>query len=95
MYLGQMVEKARADELFAKPVHPYTQALLSAIPRPNLNDKVKRILLKGEITSPINLPDACRFAKRCNYAQDICHRSDPRLNEISSDHFAACHFPLL
>ena len=95
MYLGQLVEKAPADELFANPVHPYTQALLSAIPSTDLDNKTERILLKGEITSPINLPDACRFAKRCNYACEDCKCSDPKLVEISPGHFVACHHPLV
>lgn len=94
MYLGQLVEKAPAEELFANPVHPYTQALLSAIPSPDLNETRERILIKGEISSPINLPDACRFAKRCSYACEQCHASDPKLVEISPNHFVACHFPL-
>ena len=95
MYLGQLVEKAPADELFANPVHPYTQALLSAIPSTDLDNKTERIILKGEITSPINLPDACRFAKRCNYACEDCKCSDPKLVEISPGHFVACHHPLV
>ena len=73
MYLGQLVEKAPADELFANPLHPYTQALLSAIPSIDIDKKKERIVLKGEITSPINLPDACRFAKRCEKACEHCH----------------------
>ena len=94
MYLGQLVEKAPAEELFAHPMHPYTQALLSAIPVPDLREKRERILLKSEITSPVNLPDECRFAKRCNYACDQCRKSDPKLVEVSPNHFVACHTPL-
>lgn len=95
MYLGQLVEKAPAEELFAHPMHPYTQALLSAIPVPDLKNKRERILLKGEISSPINLPDECRFAKRCNHACEQCRASDPKLVEVSPNHFVACHMPLL
>jgi len=95
MYLGQLVEKAPADELFEHPIHPYTQALLSAIPEPDIDKPMKRIMLKGEITSPVNLPDACRFAKRCPYAKEECFKSDPKLREISPGHFVACHFPLV
>lgn len=95
MYLGKMVEKAPAEELFAHPMHPYTKALLSAIPEPRLDSTRKRILLKGEITSPINLPDECRFAKRCDYCCDNCHAFDPQLVEVSKGHFVACHFPLM
>lgn len=94
MYLGQLVEKAPAEELFAHPMHPYTQALLSAIPLPEVNVKKERILLKGEITSPVNLPDECRFAKRCSYACEKCREADPKLVEIKPDHFLACYFPL-
>jgi oligopeptide/dipeptide ABC transporter ATP-binding protein len=94
MYLGQLVEKAPAEELFKKPVHPYTQALLSAIPSPDLDEKRQRIMLKGEITSPINLPCACRFAKRCNYAKETCRNEDPKLKEISPGHFVSCFYPL-
>ena len=94
MYLGEMVEKASAEELFQKPMHPYTQALLSAIPIPDLSVKTKRILLKGEITSPINPPNACRFAKRCMYAKPECLQCAPKLQQVSQNHFVVCHFPL-
>ena len=90
MYLGKIVEKAPSEELFANPVHPYTQALLSAIPIPELGAKRERIIIKGEITSPINPPDECRFYKRCNYACDKC-KSLPELQEIKPGHFVACH----
>lgn len=91
MYLGQLVEKASAEELFANPLHPYTQALLSAIPVPELREKNERIILKGEITSPINLKDECRFARRCIHACDKCRASSPALKEVSPNHFVACH----
>ena len=90
MYLGRMVEKAPAEELFANPVHPYTKALLSAIPVPDLRYSTERILLKGEITSPVNLPDTCRFAKRCFAKCDKCGGKEPELKEISPNHFVAC-----
>ena len=78
MYLGQMVEKAPSDILFKNPIHPYTKALLSAIPLPVVGkDKPKRQLIKGEITSPVNLPDECRFGKRCDYVQECCKRGNP------------------
>jgi len=86
MYLGKIVEKAPAEQLFKNPLHPYTQALLSAIPIPELGVKKKRILLKGEITSPINPPEECRFKKRCVYAYDKCDKH-PDLVEISPDHY--------
>ena len=91
MYLGQMVEKAPAEELFANPIHPYTKALLSAIPIPDLDHKTERILLKGEISSPINPADECRFKKRCPAACDKCNQCAPQLREVSPNHFVACH----
>ena len=90
MYLGKLIEKAPADELFAHPTHPYTQALLSAIPEPNIHKKTERILLKGEITSPIEPKPVCRFAQRCNYATDKCRSQEPQLKEISPNHFVSC-----
>ncbi len=94
MYLGQTVEKAPSAELFRNPVHPYTKALLSAIPIPRVGANKGRIPLKGEITSPIDPGDECRFAKRCPYASDVCHGSCPKLREIGEGHFVACHcFP--
>ena len=93
MYLGKMVEKAPAEELFTNPLHPYTKALLSAIPVPNLKKRSDRIILKGEVTSPINLPDECRFAGRCQYACDKCREKAPELVEVSPNHFLACTCP--
>ena len=92
MYLGQIIEKAPTEELFARPLHPYTQALLSAIPIPDVDIKEERILLKGEISSPINPPDACRFAKRCIYACEDCRKKSPELKEVSPGHFVACPY---
>ena len=94
MYLGKIVEKAPAEELFAHPMHPYTQALLSAIPEPRLNSNRKRILLKGEITSPIGLPNGCRFAPRCEKCIDGCCEKEPELVEVTPGHFVACCQPL-
>ncbi len=91
MYLGQLVEKAGSEELFAHPMHPYTEALLSAIPVPSLRNRKKRIVLKGEITSPVNLPQCCHFAARCPYATEKCFASSPELREVAPDHFVACH----
>ena len=91
MYLGQMVEKAPSDDLFRNPMHPYTKALLSAIPLPVVGkDKPKRQLIKGEITSPVNLPDECRFGKRCDYTADVCRACNPTLREMEPNHFVAC-----
>ncbi|MDT3389410.1 MAG: ABC transporter ATP-binding protein [bacterium] len=91
MYLGKMVEKAPADELFANPMHPYTRALLSAIPVPDLRYRQERILLKGEITSPVNLPDQCRFLKRCYSSCENCRGKEPQMVEVKPGHFVACH----
>ncbi len=91
MYLGQMVEKCGSKELFKNQLHPYTKALLSAIPRPRIREKSKRILLRGEITSPINPKAACRFGSRCIYAQEICFGKAPALTEAEPGHFVACH----
>ncbi len=90
MYLGSIVEKAPAEELFNNPLHPYTRALLSAIPVPDLRHKRERISLKGEVVSPINLPDECRFANRCFECEARCRRGIPPLLEVSPDHFVAC-----
>ena len=90
MYLGKLIEKAPSDELFKNPTHPYTQALLSAIPLPNIHKQLDRILLKGEITSPIEPKPVCRFANRCNYATDRCRSAEPQLKEISPGHFVSC-----
>ena len=90
MYLGRLIEKVPAEKLFAKPMHPYTQALLSAIPLPKLHRKKQRIILKGEISSPINPPAACRFAPRCIYATPACTATEPALVEAEPDHFVAC-----
>jgi len=90
MYLGKMIEKAPSEVLFANPVHPYTQALLSAIPVPNLDKKKQRILLKGEITSPVEPKPVCRFANRCIYTARQCSENEPKLREIEPGHFVAC-----
>jgi peptide/nickel transport system ATP-binding protein len=91
MYLGSIVEKASAEELFENPLHPYTKALLSAIPIPDLKPRPERLLLKGEITSPVNLPNECRFANRCEYVCDKCRQGIPQLKEVLPNHFVACY----
>lgn len=90
MYLGQMVEKAPAKLLFKNPLHPYTHALLSAIPVPDPDYKMERILLQGELTSPINPAPGCRFAKRCIYATPECSQQESTLKEVEPGHFVAC-----
>lgn len=91
MYLGMLVEKSGAKELFKYNLHPYTKALLAAIPRPKIGANKNRILLKGEITSPINPGKMCRFASRCQYATEKCYQEVPELEEVLPQHFVACH----
>lgn len=91
MYLGQMIEKAPKKEIFKNPLHPYTIALLSAIPSVNIREKKEKIILKGEIGSPVNPKPGCRFAPRCPFAQDRCRAENPVFEEVKPDHFVACH----
>lgn len=93
MYLGNMVEFASSDELYSEPLHPYTKALMSAIPIPDPDEekRKKRIPIEGEIPSPINPKPGCRFAARCRYATDACREATPELVEVKPDHFVACH----
>ena len=91
MYLGQVVEKAPADELFENPLHPYTKALLSAILTPEVGKRKDRVRLRGEVSSPIDPPDRCRFEKRCNYLCAACEQGTPPLVEVRPNHFVACH----
>lgn len=91
MYLGKTVETCPTKELFKNPTHPYTQALLSAIPIPEIDINRKRILLHGELSSPINPQPGCRFAPRCQYSLDLCHKVTPELSEVAPNHFVACH----
>lgn len=91
MYIGVMVEKSKSKELFEHPLHPYTKGLLSAIPVPNIHHEKVRVKLEGELTSPINPPNACRFVKRCPYATEICRHEQPKYEEIMPEHFVACH----
>lgn len=91
MYLGSMVETASRDELFGNPLHPYTKALLSAVPVPIPKLKRERIVLKGDIPSPVNPPTGCKFHTRCPWAEDICKQQIPAYRNVGSDHFVACH----
>jgi len=91
MYLGQTVEVSETEDLFRAPLHPYTQALLSAVPSPAAGEKKKRILLKGEITSPIDPKPGCRFVPRCLYATERCFQQQPELKPVRPGHQAACH----
>ena len=91
MYLGQLVEKCAADELYENTLHPYTKALLSAIPIPDIGIKKTRMLMSGELTSPIEPKEQCRFAPRCPYASDKCFAENPKLKDLGNNHFVACH----
>ena len=91
MYLGSMVEFGSKQDIFSHPLHPYTQALFSAIPQPDPDIKMNRIVLKGDIPSPANPPKGCRFHTRCPYATEICRHVTPEYREYEPEHFAACH----
>ena len=91
MYLGRMIEKAKTEELFKNPTHPYTKALLSALPIPSLHNRRERILIRGEITSPINPKPCCRFAARCEYCTAACTAGEPKLTDIGGGHLVACY----
>jgi oligopeptide/dipeptide ABC transporter ATP-binding protein len=92
MYLGKIVELAESEALYADPLHPYTMALLSASPIPDPTLKRSRIILKGDVPSPIDPPPGCRFHTRCLYVEDVCRTQEPLLREIRPAHFAACHY---
>lgn len=94
MYLGNMVELAPTEELFANTLHPYTEALLSAIPTVDKDDNRERILLDGDIPSPVNPPNGCKFHTRCRYCQEKCKQEVPVFEDKGNGHFVACHFPL-
>ena len=91
MYLGKIVEMAKDTELYNSPKHPYTEALLSAIPVPDPKMKKKRILLEGDIPSPINLPRGCRFYSRCPRRDDICKADEPEFKDLGGGHWVYCH----
>lgn len=92
MYLGAMVEIASSEEIYHKPLHPYTEALFSAIPIPNPDIKRERIILQGDVPSPVNPPSGCRFHTRCPIAQEKCKVDRPILKESAPDHWVACHY---
>jgi oligopeptide/dipeptide ABC transporter ATP-binding protein len=96
MYLGKLVELSPAEELYSRPIMPYTEALLSAVPvpDPDLSDQRERIVLEGDVPSPIHPPPACRFHPRCRYATDVCRQIEPPLVDYGNGHLAACHHPL-
>ncbi len=92
MYVGRIVELADTDALFLNPRHPYTEALLAAVPKPRQNRTTRRAVLHGEVANPANLPPGCPFHPRCAYAKDVCRVERPPLAEVTIGHFAACHF---
>ncbi len=92
MYLGKIVELASSDILFGNPKHPYTEALLSAVPVPDPDLKMERIILQGEVPSPLNPPPGCNFHPRCRYAHKICSIEAPVYRDMGEEHFATCHF---
>jgi oligopeptide/dipeptide ABC transporter ATP-binding protein len=91
MYVGKIVELADEAEIFAHPLHPYTKALLSAVPIPNPHKKKRGILLEGDVPSPVDPPSGCRFHTRCREVLRICSQEEPRMRELEKDHFVACH----
>jgi oligopeptide/dipeptide ABC transporter ATP-binding protein len=91
MYLGKVVELATTDEIFRHPLHPDTQALLSAIPEPDPTLKRQRVILKGDVPSPINPPSGCRFHTRCPIAMSICSQKEPEFRDAGAGHMVACH----
>jgi len=91
MYLGKIVELAETEELFTHPLHPYTEALLSAVPVPDPDYEAERIILQGDVPSPVNPPSGCYFHPRCPYAQSICSEQSPEFRDFGGAHFAACH----
>jgi oligopeptide/dipeptide ABC transporter ATP-binding protein len=91
MYLGKIVEQAPAEEIYRRPAHPYTRALISAIPIPDPTRKRERIVLQGDVPSPIEPPSGCRFHTRCAYATDVCKTALPKWEDVGGGHFVACH----
>ena len=91
MYVGKVAEIADSDELYNNPLHPYTEALMSAVPKPDPKYKSERIVMQGEVADPSNPPSGCYFHPRCQYAQDICKQKTPEFRELKPDHFVACH----
>ena len=93
MYLGSMVELAESEALYSNPKHPYTEALMSAIPLadPDVEEIRQRIMLEGDVPSPINTPPGCKFQGRCSKCMDICKKESPLFKEVEKDHYVACH----
>jgi len=91
MYLGKIVELGDIEKVIDNPLHPYTRALISAVPVPDPREKIGEIPIKGEVTSPIDLPKGCRFRPRCLHVKDICKEKEPKLIKVSKNHYVACH----
>jgi peptide/nickel transport system ATP-binding protein len=91
MYVGKIAEMASAEEIYSHPLHPYTEALLSAVPKPDPLYKSERIVMQGEVADPSNPPSGCYFHPRCRYAQEVCRTKTPEFRELRPDHFVACH----
>jgi len=91
MYVGKVVELAKTEEFFLNPLHPYSEALLSALPKPDPRLRMKRIILSGEVANPVNPPLGCYFHPRCKYAEEICKKEEPEWKEVNPEHFVACH----
>jgi peptide/nickel transport system ATP-binding protein len=91
MYVGKLVEMADTEDLFAHPLHPYTEALMSAVPKPDPRYRAERIILEGDVADPANTPSGCYFHPRCRYAIDVCSQEGPELRELEDDHFVSCH----
>jgi peptide/nickel transport system ATP-binding protein len=92
MYVGKMVEMADAEELYVNPLHPYTESLMSSVPKPDPLYKSERMVMQGDVADPANPPPGCYFNPRCRYAKDICKEKTPAFREVKPDHFVACHF---
>jgi peptide/nickel transport system ATP-binding protein len=91
MYVGKLVEMAKTEDLFGNPLHPYTEALMSAVPKPDPRYRAERIILEGDVADPANTPSGCYFHPRCRYAIDVCSQETPQLRELEDDHFVSCH----
>jgi len=91
MYVGKIAEMAQAEELYNSPLHPYTEALMSAVPKADPLYKSERIIMQGDVADPSNPPTGCYFHPRCRYTQDICKEKLPEFKELKPDHFVACH----
>jgi peptide/nickel transport system ATP-binding protein len=94
MYLGKIVEMGDVEEIVRRPAHPYTEALISAVPVPDPTARRAEVVIKGEVPSPINPPPGCRFHPRCPYTQEKCRKEQPELVRIGKERYVACHFPL-